>query len=100
VEFSGWDTHANQGTRDGPLDRLLGQLAQGLTAFKSAMGEDWAGTTVVVMTEFGRKSETQRHSRDGPRYRWRGFHTRDPTGQERGGDGLARPSRSAALRGT
>ena len=54
VEFSGWDTHANQGLRDGPLDRLLGQLAQGLTAFKSAMGEDWAGTTVVVMTEFGR----------------------------------------------
>ena len=54
VEFSGWDTHANQGLRDGPLDRLLGQLAQGLTGFKSAMGEDWAGTTVVVMTEFGR----------------------------------------------
>ena len=54
VEFSGWDTHANQGLRDGPLDRLLGQLAQGLTAFKRAMGEDWAGTTVVVMTEFGR----------------------------------------------
>ena len=54
VEFSGWDTHANQGLRDGPLDRLLGQLAQGLMAFKTAMGEDWAGTTVVVMTEFGR----------------------------------------------
>ena len=54
VEFSGWDTHANQGLRDGALDRLLGQLAQGLTAFKTAMGEDWAGTTVVVMTEFGR----------------------------------------------
>lgn len=54
VEFSGWDTHANQGMRDGLLDRQLGQLAQGLVAFKNAMGEDWKGTTVVVMTEFGR----------------------------------------------
>ena len=29
VEFSGWDTHANQGLAGGPLDRLLGQLADG-----------------------------------------------------------------------
>ena len=54
VEFSGWDTHANQGMHDGLLDRLLGQLAQGLVGVKEAMGEDWEGTTVVVMTEFGR----------------------------------------------
>jgi uncharacterized protein (DUF1501 family) len=54
VEFSGWDTHANQGLAGGALDRLLGQLADGLISFKTAMGEDWANTTVVVMTEFGR----------------------------------------------
>ena len=54
LEFGGWDTHANQGMADGPLDRLLGQLAQGLMAFRRAMGDDWPGTTVVVMTEFGR----------------------------------------------
>jgi uncharacterized protein (DUF1501 family) len=54
VEFSGWDTHANQGLVGGALDRLLGQLAEGLVAFRAAMGEDWASTTVVVMTEFGR----------------------------------------------
>ena len=30
VEFSGWDTHANQGLAGGALDRLLGQLAEGL----------------------------------------------------------------------
>jgi uncharacterized protein (DUF1501 family) len=54
VEFSGWDTHANQGMAGGPLDRLLGQLASGLAAFKTGMGDDWADTTVVVMTEFGR----------------------------------------------
>ena len=30
------------------------QLADGLGALRVAMGEDWADTTVVVMTEFGR----------------------------------------------
>jgi len=54
VEFSGWDTHANQGLAGGALDRLLAQLADGLVAFKTEMGSAWDGTTVVVMTEFGR----------------------------------------------
>ncbi|HPF61103.1 MAG: DUF1501 domain-containing protein [Gemmatimonadetes bacterium] len=54
MEFSGWDTHVNQGTIGGPLDRLLGRLAEGLAVFRDAMGEEWRGTTVVVMTEFGR----------------------------------------------
>ena len=54
VEFSGWDTHANQGVAGGALDRLLGQLADGLTAFRAEMGQAWSDTTVVVMTEFGR----------------------------------------------
>ena len=54
VEFSGWDTHANQGLGGGALDRLLGQLADGLVAFRADMGSAWADTTVVVMTEFGR----------------------------------------------
>ncbi|HEY7769617.1 DUF1501 domain-containing protein [Longimicrobium sp.] len=54
VEFSGWDTHANQGLGGGALDRLLGQLAEGLVAFRAEMQDAWADTTVVVMTEFGR----------------------------------------------
>lgn len=54
VEFSGWDTHANQGVAGGALDRLLGQLAEGLIAFRTEMGPAWGNTTVVVMTEFGR----------------------------------------------
>lgn len=54
VEFSGWDTHANQGLAGGALDRLLGQLAEGLVAFRAEMQDAWADTTVVVMTEFGR----------------------------------------------
>jgi uncharacterized protein (DUF1501 family) len=54
MEFSGWDTHANQGLAGGALDRLLGQLADGLMAFRTDMGPAWPNTTVVVMTEFGR----------------------------------------------
>lgn len=54
VEFSGWDTHANQGTAGGALDRLLTQLAEGLVAFRSEMEAAWSTTTVIVMTEFGR----------------------------------------------
>jgi uncharacterized protein (DUF1501 family) len=54
MEFSGWDTHANQGLVGGPLDRLLGQLAEGLMVLRTDMGTAWANTTVVVMTEFGR----------------------------------------------
>ena len=54
VEFSGWDTHANQGLAGGNLDRLLGQLADGMASFRTEMGDAWSNTTVVVMTEFGR----------------------------------------------
>ena len=54
MEFSGWDTHANQGMAGGALDRLLGQLAEGIVAFRTEMGAAWQTTTVVVMTEFGR----------------------------------------------
>ena len=54
MELSGWDTHANQGLAGGALDRLLGQLAEGLVAFRTEMGAAWDSTTMVVMTEFGR----------------------------------------------
>jgi len=54
MEFSGWDTHANQGMAGGALDRLLGQLAEGLVTFRTEMGPAWQTTSVVVMTDFGR----------------------------------------------
>lgn len=54
LEFSGWDTHANQGMQGGRLDSRLGQLAEGVLTFRREMGPDWADTTVVIMTEFGR----------------------------------------------
>jgi uncharacterized protein (DUF1501 family) len=54
VEFSGWDTHANQGLAGGSLDRLLAGLSSGLAGFREEMGPRWVDTTVIVMTEFGR----------------------------------------------
>jgi uncharacterized protein (DUF1501 family) len=54
MEFSGWDTHANQGLAGGALDRLLGQLAEGVMEFRTEMGPAWATTTMIIMTEFGR----------------------------------------------
>lgn len=55
MEFSGWDTHANQGLAGGALDRNLANLAKGLQTFKQGMSQaDWDKTVVVVATEFGR----------------------------------------------
>jgi uncharacterized protein (DUF1501 family) len=54
MEFSGWDTHANQGMAGGALDRLLAQLGSGVMTLRAELGAEWANTTVVVMTEFGR----------------------------------------------
>jgi uncharacterized protein (DUF1501 family) len=51
IETGGWDTHSAQNPRLAAqlkaLDAMLGALADG-------MGADWANTTVIVATEFGR----------------------------------------------
>ncbi len=54
IEMGGWDTHANQGLEQGPLARNLTQLDNGLDAFKTEMGTEWANTVVLIATEFGR----------------------------------------------
>ncbi len=51
LELGGWDTHVAQMRR---LDGPLGQLDAGLAAMKASMGEAWAKTAVLVLTEFGR----------------------------------------------
>lgn len=51
LELGGWDTHADQMRR---LTQPLGELDSGLAALKENLGESWASTTVLVMTEFGR----------------------------------------------
>ena len=54
VDVGGWDTHVNQGGAQGYLANRLGELGQGLAAFAQEMGRSWQGTTVVVVSEFGR----------------------------------------------
>ncbi len=51
LELGGWDTHADQMRR---LAGPLGQLDQGLAALKAGLGDVWARTAVLVITEFGR----------------------------------------------
>ncbi|HTI96351.1 MAG TPA: DUF1501 domain-containing protein [Rudaea sp.] len=54
IDVGGWDTHVGEGGAQGALANNLGNLARGLAAFATAMGEDWKDTTVAVVSEFGR----------------------------------------------
>lgn len=51
LEIGGWDTHAGQLHR---LSAALRHLDDGLAALKSGLGDAWASTVVLVVTEFGR----------------------------------------------
>jgi uncharacterized protein (DUF1501 family) len=53
LEAGGWDTHTQQ---LGRLGRLLPSLDEALAALRNALGQHWATTTVLVMTEFGRSA--------------------------------------------
>ena len=52
VDLSGWDSHFTQKTL---IEPLMLRLAKGLAAFRQDLGPRMATTTVVVMTEFGRR---------------------------------------------
>lgn len=52
VDLGGWDSHIATSTL---LTPLMTQLAQGLRAFHDDIASHRARTTVVVMTEFGRR---------------------------------------------
>lgn len=52
VDLGGWDSHFTQQTLILPL---MLRLAKGLAAFRRDLGPRLATTTVVVMTEFGRR---------------------------------------------
>ncbi len=52
IDLGGWDSHLAQGT---VLEPLMARLGQGLAAFRRDLGPAMATTTVVVMTEFGRR---------------------------------------------
>ena len=53
LETDGWDTHTQQ---TGRLARQLAGLDSGLAALRESLGVQWARTTVLVMTEFGRSA--------------------------------------------
>ena len=52
LDLGGWDSHFTQQTLIEPLMR---RLANGLAAFRTDLGARMATTSVVVMTEFGRR---------------------------------------------
>jgi uncharacterized protein (DUF1501 family) len=52
VDLGGWDSHFTQLTL---IEPLMLQLANGLSAFRQDLGPRMATTTMVVMTEFGRR---------------------------------------------
>ncbi|MFC0340590.1 DUF1501 domain-containing protein [Paracoccus niistensis] len=49
--LSGWDSHARQAQ---VLKRPLGDLASAILTLREGLGANWARTTVLAMTEFGR----------------------------------------------
>lgn len=55
LEKNGWDTHVAQGSTSGLFTGQLDDLARSLAAFVADMGPQMKRTTVVVMTEFGRR---------------------------------------------
>jgi uncharacterized protein (DUF1501 family) len=54
IDLNGWDSHFSQSTI---IDPLMKRLAQGLATFYADLRSEMANTTVVVMTEFGRRVE-------------------------------------------
>src|SRR5207237_5400856 len=54
LDLGGWDSHFGQAT---VMDPLMARFATGLSALYRDLGRDLDTTTVVVMTEFGRRVE-------------------------------------------
>jgi len=54
MALGGWDTHIAQGGVEGQLAHKLRFLGEGLSQLIRGLGEDYARTTVLVMSEFGR----------------------------------------------
>jgi uncharacterized protein (DUF1501 family) len=55
LELEGWDTHARQ---QPVLAAALQVLDHGLLALRDGLGEAWARTAVLVVTEFGRTAHS------------------------------------------
>jgi uncharacterized protein (DUF1501 family) len=55
IGMGGWDTHENQGTRNGYLNGHLNELAKAMAAFFDDLGAKAADVTIMVSSEFGRR---------------------------------------------
>lgn len=55
VDYGGWDDHSHEGPVGGFFAGRIHDLANGLSAFLTDLGPDAERTTVVVMSEFGRR---------------------------------------------
>ncbi len=55
IDLGNWDHHGNQGPIDGDMAFKMQTLADGLIAFRDDMGSRFDNTTVVVLSEFGRR---------------------------------------------
>ncbi|HEY3340924.1 MAG TPA: DUF1501 domain-containing protein [Anaerolineae bacterium] len=56
LDVGGWDTHSNEGGSEGTLARLLTDLGGVLAAFYTDLGDQARRTTIVTMSEFGRRA--------------------------------------------
>lgn len=54
LSLVGWDTHVDQGDATGQLASRLRPLGDGLATLAKGLGQEWANTVVVVVSEFGR----------------------------------------------
>lgn len=54
LDTVGWDTHANQGAAKGLLAGRFSALDQSLANLRVGLGDVWARTVVMVVSEFGR----------------------------------------------
>ena len=55
IDIGGWDTHVEEGAIQGQMPKLMGDLADGLLAFYTDLGDAFKNVTVVTMSEFGRR---------------------------------------------
>jgi uncharacterized protein (DUF1501 family) len=54
LALGGWDTHVNQGSVNGQLPNRLAALGESLATFIQALGQSYADTVILIMSEFGR----------------------------------------------
>lgn len=54
ADYGGWDHHSNQGDVNGKMSRMLGYVADSMSAFYNDLGPRMDSVTVLVMSEFGR----------------------------------------------